>query len=763
MFWIPEAGIEFDQNIDTKGENKEMELVIFGFRCYEQTTCYKFELGEVIRVKGVSGVGKTTIFQAIQWCLFGYPTAIYPRGKTKIKTCVTLTTPDWSITRKKNPGFLELVWGNERQEDKVAQATINSLFGNRDIWRVCCYLPQNDVCPLLGFSNNQRMEIIESLVFLDEKPEEDINKIIQANTQLKSELERQKELLSSLPTHQVEITAEQVTTLNQRQDEITAAVTSLERELIIETDKNKRYHRLTLELNSILAKLKCIVGVDEATIHAQEELLHQLQVKDALQQQRQRFRELTRRQGHLTSIITTRQQYTQQDYTNCVYKEKKREEEMLVSSKYGCCYSSDAITSRIKQVETLLQGHNISSLIKRRNNIKATTYTNSDAEKIREKINLARRSIDVMTCPSCNVNLRVLSGCLVVASHHPISSSIITAMEEEERIITESIEQQKERHKLELEISSWGKQPAIPLSSTQINLLKQELRALTKITIIPEEKVTSQEIKACLDLDIIEDELSSMDREIMGGDDKISYQTQITQLKHRIKTSKEGLSKHNSLINEKKFKELEIEKLGQVADITQLNRTLGELKVEAREIKDTIQKWEERNKYLEEQAKLEQLNQQWIAVSRLQKIAIAEMCEMLEARIWEINAVMADICQHLFDEPIVIRLELMKTGKTTQVQRNNVHLSISYKGGEYDSLSQLSGGEGRRLSLALSLSLSRLNSFPLLLLDESLTGLDEELKEAALGIIRTFSDKTILCIMHDGVEGYYDSCLNISV
>ncbi len=55
----------------------------------------------------------------------------------------------------------------------------------------------------------------------------------------------------------------------------------------------------------------------------------------------------------------------------------------------------------------------------------------------------------------------------------------------------------------------------------------------------------------------------------------------------------------------------------------------------------------------------------------------------------------------------------------------------------------MSGGEGDRASLALTLALNRLSSCPLLMLDESIASLDLNMKEAAIRTIRENTNNTV--------------------
>jgi DNA repair exonuclease SbcCD ATPase subunit len=166
------------------------------------------------------------------------------------------------------------------------------------------------------------------------------------------------------------------------------------------------------------------------------------------------------------------------------------------------------------------------------------------------------------------------------------------------------------------------------------------------------------------------------------------------------------------------------------------------------------------------EVKRERVQNQYKELLTLQKmkaVAIEVECHTLQNTVDSINMALGDIVTILFDDPISVTLQLFKTLKTKDRVKPTVNVSISYRGGEYDSISQLSGGEGDRLSLAFTLALSRLNTCPILLLDESMASLDANLKESCLKVLRTCSEshKTIICINHEGTEGHYDDIIPI--
>lgn len=163
-------------------------------------------------------------------------------------------------------------------------------------------------------------------------------------------------------------------------------------------------------------------------------------------------------------------------------------------------------------------------------------------------------------------------------------------------------------------------------------------------------------------------------------------------------------------------------------------------------------------------------NQREEAVSALQHLsdfqslkqyAIDTECRILQQVVDSMNSSINDVCNNLFDKDISIKLSLFKTNKVTKNVKPLVNFTISYKGGIYDKIEQLSGGEGDRCSLALTLALNRLSSFPLLMLDETFSSLDSNMKECAIRTLEENTTNTVLLIMHDGIEGVFDNVIDL--
>jgi DNA repair exonuclease SbcCD ATPase subunit len=160
------------------------------------------------------------------------------------------------------------------------------------------------------------------------------------------------------------------------------------------------------------------------------------------------------------------------------------------------------------------------------------------------------------------------------------------------------------------------------------------------------------------------------------------------------------------------------------------------------------------------------LNSQLKLLTNLQtfkQYAIDTECQILQETVDEINSKVSDICVSLFDKDIDVQLNLYKTTKTTKVTKPQINFAINYQQGTYDNINQMSGGEGDRVSLALTLALNSNSGCPLLLLDESIASLNHDLKERVFKTIRhnKTAGTTVFLVVHDGIEGYFDHVVNV--
>lgn len=141
----------------------------------------EFPSDGVILLDGRSGIGKTTLLDAISFALYdNYKNSCYPRSdrnskKKQESTSVELTFPvsrnqttsGLSIYRQRRPNLLRVVGNNVSLMDDSAQHFIDQTFGSIRDWQAGGYLRQYDFCAFLSMSSSEKLEFLKGLSLPD--------------------------------------------------------------------------------------------------------------------------------------------------------------------------------------------------------------------------------------------------------------------------------------------------------------------------------------------------------------------------------------------------------------------------------------------------------------------------------------------------------------------------------------------------------------------------------------------------------------------
>lgn len=149
-----------------------MKVSISRFRCYDEKREFSFLDANLILISARSGGGKSTLFEAILWALFGSMTSIYSNGiagTQKLKTKVELTIGDLTIERVKPPEILTVVNSDNtiNLSNHEAQLYLNTLFGDQSTFVSAGYSRQNTRHPLLTSSSSEKFDLLKILSFGD--------------------------------------------------------------------------------------------------------------------------------------------------------------------------------------------------------------------------------------------------------------------------------------------------------------------------------------------------------------------------------------------------------------------------------------------------------------------------------------------------------------------------------------------------------------------------------------------------------------------
>jgi DNA repair exonuclease SbcCD ATPase subunit len=160
---------------------KTMRITLINFRCY-RSQVFNFPDYGITLLKGKSGRGKTTIQNAIYFCLYGKMKKVTTPGQHGCSvTCefgptqsgVSTPTKDDRITvqRTKKPDAVTVQFKGELYRDDTAQEIINAQFGPVEIFECASYLKQNERNKLISETNSTKLSIITNLAYSEQEAE----------------------------------------------------------------------------------------------------------------------------------------------------------------------------------------------------------------------------------------------------------------------------------------------------------------------------------------------------------------------------------------------------------------------------------------------------------------------------------------------------------------------------------------------------------------------------------------------------------------
>ena len=503
-------------------------------------------------------------------------------------------------------------------------------------------------------------------------------------------------------------------------------------------------------------------------------------------------------------------------------QETQRQKHMSESQQLGCDYRQESINNIVKKLQkevSMVQNmernvqiyNRLKSLQSQLTNL-GLVPTDVTSERITEleeqskalalEISELKKGLELLQCPECSKPLRYVNNQLVPGERDPVDPSRIQQKEAEYnnilnqiRTIRAGIQFKGEIHSIEAQLNHINIEEVEKYMHQPKNISQHQglISRYMRIQIIPPPTHSSSYLQSILShnqlvsnksqLETQKQQLLSRNTELINqlskiqipeipSNDMTSLNTEITKYESELKslrtirqknlqhmaTQKQLVSSINAL---KKQQEKLEQSLNPTAKTTyennqqqlQNNKTKH---IEAQYSKDIMT----RQKQLETKRQVVlDLNDDLISLQRLKQNAINVECKQLQDTVDNINQTLSDILPLFFTEPIDMTLQLYKMLKTKKQIKPGLNISIKYMGVEYDNINQLSGGEGDRISLALVLALNQVSNSPVVMLDECVSSLDGTLKEACIRAMKKLDGKTIICVDHEGVEGYYDKTI----
>lgn len=824
----------------------------------------RFPSTGIVLLDGKSGVGKTSILEAISFVLYDNAgNSCYPRHERASKkkhepTWVELYCPGISgsmlhIYRQRRPNLLRIRGDGIALQDDAAQAYIDRIFGSYNHWLVGGYLQQSQMSSFFSMSSDDKLALLQQmspkesgvesfealLAKTNDKIRETTSRHQEVEMQVKLYSEMYMRLYNQCPDNiknQKLWTSEQLLEIFQQYSLKSPTETTYPQQLqlllqTIQTKSNQKIQSIRTEISQLQMS---IVQIKER-LKQKEELVQRLQkVTQELEKMppSQPLDQLEKELSNITEQILSAQaserrnqllaaktqlqmrldqipaetspySWSQLDFFERILSGPSREQieqecqEIALAKKYQSQVQiyqyQESLRQQIQQLERQLETY-------------PKTSRADEIEVINKKIWALSLQQKKLVCPKCKTALTYNNGRLEpfeedVCSEH---MSITDLQAQKTRLQEEEIRFQQ-RDRIEKKLAQLKQQlaqspdggnaekPSSPpkYANVPVNQLDLKLSQLQQIKsdwdkILPDltsvkherQKLSHAQERAQLirEIDRLTKELSSLRS---SGDTPVeirSLETRRDEIQKKIQeirsietqrvaltATRDQLSNQIKSYPDQSFDEYE----------QRLKHLQSELELEVNTLKD----WESR---ISAQLQVHQLVEIWNQHERYKKIyfelgarlasfqkiratLIAAEYIILDSILEEINQTVSEILDILFTEPISVTVRSLKQLKTDARIKPQINCQIVCDGAECAKITDLSGGEGTRVSLALAIAFSRFSNNPFLLLDESLSTLDVVAKETAIKMIRKYlPNKLIIAVNHDTTVGVYDTVIKLT-
>jgi DNA repair exonuclease SbcCD ATPase subunit len=748
---------------------------IRGFRCYVDEKVVKIKSSELTLLSGVSGRGKSTIFSAISWCLYGSPRVVKPLstgpvGSTQTQVEITFTLGDTEVKVKRvTPSRVSVSSPTFTIQGDDAQKYINQLFGSRLLWCSNSYSEQGVRNPLITSSGSERFDILKELTFGSDTdcPDHYIEKIDKQLSVLEGEITKHTNLYSSnyasVERKTAEVDPEEFERWKSegsrvREGELTEMGFQLEakRNHLLSLHKETREAEIRAEMvnqsNELnLGKLSLLPSKSSKTIRELEDELHSSKLyeeyvkgggREWSDDDILRAEEILQRHSRVDSISSSLGVRDVRDIPAKILELKTENEKyknyVEDMKAYQTYKAVEGPLGRLKllEPEILRLGGLVSEII--------------GIDFDRSRLESLTRSCKVLSCPNCSTEL-------TLGENGTLTPKVRQEVQPEEALrLLELLKLRDEYHLLE---------------SKRTGLLDQlslfNITSLLQVTLPVKPKYDGP-----LDTQIsLLESLSDIpsEEEVLKARDVLSRGRQIAPKRHDRASEEVRVELSNEREREKlssfivppppvpALKSLEIERECERA-LTEMKAISSKIMNERlfvileREQNEITTYYEFVNSLIERKDTYKRLR------AHLQEISITSFDEVID----KINEMMNDVVSKIFEDDMSITLSTKRNLKDGKSVKNEVNVKISYKGCEYEGLSSFSGGEQDRISLALTITLARFSSSRLVLLDECMASLDSEMKDRCVDAIKVYLPlSSVVNICHEVVEGTHDSLLEI--
>lgn len=777
-----------------------MEVTIINFRCYytKNPTIYRFPNG-LCHLTGESGAGKSTVIMAIEWCLYGKNTGIKPRGKNTLVPEVTIKfmndTSEDIIIHRKSPNYLmvNLHIGTPQEmslESDDAQGWITTNFGSKDLWLATSCLFQGARNVILSGTGEEKFKILRELTYGS-----DIGEVNDPDYYLRNLKDRHKDLSKKCDQANSKYCA-MFEYLDPLLDELesknpwnpdTDSLIEIKDEIKTLLDKASNSRKKWAEYNAAIGinqKIKIEIEnlpvdidstIDDLTVKINEAMTSIAEKKKMLQ--RKKIYERLAKVLIVDGVITE-YEYSPDEMEDLMSKQIKRQQFLDAAEKYNLpsditeLQTIAAELASLAEYQTVLKEHQrrvrereqlVSSLEEMREqlSVPSSGSTNQMSDLSAEYITLESKISlkSMIVCPNCKTNIDRLT-----PEEESKAKQRLKVLSLSMKKLHEQLELQRNIQEIEAKLTAINifDAPSPPSKRRYSSELQRQCNTVIDLYCDSLSATDAARLQVLKRGDQLRDLILDPDvkiNEILSTD--FSQVIDITKADRQLEPLHLKLDRYKALAVKRQTLTSQIRdaKEPNVPKPEEYDDDLKELNVLLNYGNEYERLSRENDLLIEKKLELDSLTSELDTLTKLIDVVKRVSLQPMEDIVTAINVTTNNILEELFDSPIQVCLSVYKPDEkiTKTESKMTVNMQIFYGEDVYPNISNLSGGEGDRVSLALTLAMAKIHSSPMLIFDECMASLNGEYREKCLKVIRDFIDKKcVIDICHESVEGYHD-------
>lgn len=781
-----------------------LNVTIEGFRCHGSYTIGCDEGLTLLR--GTSGIGKSTIMEAIYWCLYGTLRNIYNPLHPNRKCRVTVECPDIMVTRSTKPTSLTVTYqGKTYNTAEESQNIIQYVFGSKDVFLSSSYISQGSRHHWIELTTDEKLSCIESIAYSDSNPEiyynkaqEYKNKCCKDYDKMEIEYKIEERLFNEKGGLNPELCMTQEE-MNQICNNI--KLLHVKKKDIDMNNKKRQEHETRLEqcrtmlldMEKQLTAITRTLMISNANPNVNADVVDREYTLEDLTIMENKLQEYNNNVQYNRYAVEHNKKIEQAYNTYRIHDKDGIIEKLntngsstpliqdviryeIEMKRYVDWLNNINMYSDVKDLNIQELEKDLRSLIIHKNNetIRRQIETYDEHllhmgdEDLQYKIldlknKISRyRSGKRFKCPECMSELELSSTNLIKVEHVCIED-----LEKEYKELTLIHDKQQKvralKNKLQDIDGGMTYIESIKYNEIELNNLISKYKKYKSLGIVNKPKDIQEGITSVLlthwnNYKTLGNKMPLKDISELGYDKKFIdvYKNNISKKNHimqSIDKIKKDMEQYTNVINSiPKDVDTIIELDKQIVSLNDRYSSALHNNSQKMQYDKLVSIYNKLNELYTSKYYIEYII---TCISHTEYTMISDTIELF-------NRTLEDVVASLFDEPLTLRIELLKTNKQNK-SKAQIHLQITYKGMDITNINQLSGGEGTRISIALLIAFHVIHPTPFILIDESLSNINHQLREQCCNSIKKYCHVPCIMVLHEtSSEGLFDNIIELS-